>query len=119
MFYFSQVFLYNIRNVKYKKEHDNTAYQADADCSAVTSVSSGLDQMVTPTLTPSIHDQSVIVTAAKSLDRSLRFWPDLQRRLYGAADILPDVDHAVIRNASLFAVIAAATLISKRFHLSI
>ena len=74
--------------------------------------------MITPTLTQATNDQFVSVTTAKSVGRSLCFWPDLQRRLYGAAGFLPDFDYAVIRNASLFAVIAAATLISKRLHLS-
>ena len=89
-----------------------------SDCNGSKSISTELKSMRLRTETPHTHDQISSVTMAENFDKNLKFWPDLDRRLNGIKQVFNNLDDTIIRNASLFAVLAAATILSKRFDLS-
>ena len=89
-------------------EYDNTSISGVTDCGGSKSISTELDSIRLATKTPYTQDQISSVATAQTFDKNLKFWPDLDRRLNGIKQVFNNLDDAIIRNASLFAVLAAA-----------
>ena len=100
-------------------EHDNSDISQTTDCTGINSISISSEPFSLTEELPETTLNLSSVEKAEVYDKKFKFWPDLDRRLNGiktAVMALPE--EAIIRNASLFALLAGAALISKRFELS-
>ena len=114
------LFLKKILVSKNCSEHDNSDISQTADCTGINSISISSEPF---SLTEELPETTLNLTSvekAEIYDKKFKFWPDLDRRLNGikTAVIHALPEEAIIRNASLFALLAGAALISKRFELS-